>query len=81
MVKCLRLTRSTLDLCNHGHLQQAVDQAAELEGADAWISIEQGVEQTHEKPPILHVMLHVLVYSVSRAHFGICRLTVWLKKW
>ena len=39
-VKCLRLSRSTLDLCNHAHIQQAVDQAAALEGADAGISIE-----------------------------------------
>ena len=38
-VKCIRLTRGVLDLCNPEHVKQAVQQLESLPGADSWFSI------------------------------------------
>ena len=45
-VSCIRLGRSTLDLCNPEHVQQAAGQLEALPGADAWAS----VTCTHHSP-------------------------------
>ena len=59
-VKCIRLGKSTLDLCNHDHVLQAVEQADAMPGADAWISIDC----THYSPiQNLNIHLHGKTYQ------------------
>ena len=38
-VKCIRLSRSILDLCNPDHVQQASGQLETMPGADTWASV------------------------------------------
>ena len=38
-VSCVRLSRSTLDLCNPEHVQQAIGQLESTPGADSWCSV------------------------------------------
>ena len=37
--KCIRLSRSTLDLCSPDHVQQALGQLETMPGADTWASV------------------------------------------
>ena len=53
-VSCVRLSRSTLDLCNPEHVQQAIGQLESTPGADSWCS----VTCTHHSP-IQNLNLHI----------------------
>ena len=53
-VNCVRLCRSTLDLCDLDHVQQAIGQLEAQPGADAWAS----VTCTHHSP-IQNFNLHM----------------------
>ena len=53
-VKCIRLGKSKLDLCNHDHVLQAIEQAESLPGSDAWVSIDC----THYSP-IQNLNIHI----------------------
>ena len=59
-VRCIRLGKSTLDLCNPDHVSQAIDQADALPGSDSWISIDC----THYSPiQNLNIHLHGKPYQ------------------
>ena len=45
-VQCIRLSESTLDLCDPAQLSQAIGQVESLPGSDAWVS----VVCTHHSP-------------------------------
>ena len=60
-VKCVRLGKSTLDLCNQDHVIQAIDQADALPGSDAWVSIDC----THYSP-IQNLNIHIHGKSYQR---------------
>ena len=45
-VACVRLSRSTVNLCNQAHVEQAISQLEAKPGADAWASITHA----HGKP-------------------------------
>ena len=53
-VKCIRLGKSTLDLCNPDHVSQALEQADVLPGSDAWISID-----CTQYSPIQNLNVHI----------------------
>ena len=53
-VNCVRLCRSTLDLCNPDHVRQAIGPLEAQPGADAWAS----VTCTHHSP-IQNLILHM----------------------
>ena len=38
-IKCIRLSRSTIDLCDASQLEQALGQVEQLPGADTWVSV------------------------------------------
>ena len=38
-INCIRLSRSTIDLCDDSQLEQALGQVEHLPGADAWVSV------------------------------------------
>lgn len=38
-IKCIRLSRSTIDLCDAAQLEQALGQVEQLPGADACVSV------------------------------------------
>ena len=62
-IQCIRLGRSTLDLCNPDHVSQAIGQADALPGANARISIDC----THYSP-IQNLNIHLHGRSYQRKH-------------
>ena len=59
-VQCVRLGKSTFDLCNPDHVSQVIGQADALPGSDAWISIDC----THHSPiQNLNIHLHGKPYQ------------------
>ena len=60
-VQCIRLGKSTLDLCNPDHVSQAIEQAEAIPGSDAWISIDC----THYSP-IQNLNIHIHGKSYQR---------------